>query len=331
MRLYLLDQFVEEMATSSSLRVDEKDWMDRAFDNEIIGLANHTKNAFDRIAYRDALKFGFFDFATIRDLYRNICGPRGMHKSCITRWIETQAVILSPLAPHIAEYIWTVRLNKPTLVVEQPWPVFEDVYDLVLHREFECLFNSLEDFRRVKEKTVSSSKKQKAKNVSATDSTTAPYNSAVIYVAKDYLPWQQTVLKALQTVPLNESQRAPVDPGFMNVIKSCPELSELDKKLTKDVMSFASFRMKVLIISTKILMIKFNGYQEMKRLFCPFFFQDDLMARGPNALELQLPFDEGALMKNNFEFILRSLGLDFLDIRWNTEQKHEKDETDRLE
>lgn len=245
MRLYLLDQFVDEMIKhADQLRSGEKLWMDCAFENEVVRLARETKQAFDRLVYRDALKFGFFDFATARDLYRNLSGAEGMHKNSIMKWIETQAVILSPIAPHLAEHIWTVKLKKPSLVVNQPWPEIETNYEPVLHREFELLFSSLEDFRKVKEKTVTSLKKQKGATAETTTAAASP-DSSVIYIAKDYLPWQQTVLKILQGVPLDENKHAPLDPGFMTLVKSHPDLQQLDKKLAKEVMSFASFRMRV--------------------------------------------------------------------------------------
>lgn len=234
---------------SRKLRTGEKLWMDRAFENEIIGLTQQAKQAFDKMVFRDALKFSFFDFATARDSYRHLAAQQGMHHESVWMWIETQVVILSPMAPHITENIWTNRLKKPTLVVNQPWPTFPDrEYDHVLHRELECLFSSVEEFRKMKEKTVLASKKQmKGKSVSAPILSSSSLTSAVIYVAKDYLPWQQTVLKLLQAIPLDETQRAPLDAGFMMIIKSHPELASLDKKLTKEVLPFASFRMKVKI------------------------------------------------------------------------------------
>lgn len=240
MRLYLLDQFVEEMINQSgSLRKGEKLWMDLAFENEIINLSQQAKFAFDKMMFRDSLKYGFFDFATARDLYRNLAGPEGMHQDSIMIWIETQSIILSPIAPHVSEYIWSIRLKKPTLIINQSWPIFDNEYDHILHREFELLFNSIEDFRKVKEKTVASLKKHQVQNIDI-----STYD-AIIYVGKDYLPWQQTVLKILQTIPLDESKHAPLDTNFMSVVKSHPDLSQIDKKLIKDVMSFASFRMKV--------------------------------------------------------------------------------------
>lgn len=72
-------------------------------------------------------------------------------------------------------------------------------------------------------------------------------DSAVIYIAKDYLEWQQIVLQILQSIPLDESNKLPLNSDFMDVVKSNSNVAKFDKKLMKDVMSFASFRMRVRI------------------------------------------------------------------------------------
>lgn len=39
----------------------------------------------------------------------------GVHKDVILRYIELQALILAPVAPHWAEYIWLEVLKKVSL------------------------------------------------------------------------------------------------------------------------------------------------------------------------------------------------------------------------
>lgn len=38
-----------------------------------------------------------------------------MHRDVVLRYIELQALMLSPIAPHWAEYIWREILNKVRL------------------------------------------------------------------------------------------------------------------------------------------------------------------------------------------------------------------------
>jgi len=52
-----------------------------------------------------------------RDNYRQLCGSdEQMNEKLILRFIETQALILSPICPHITEHIWSllgkVNYNK---------------------------------------------------------------------------------------------------------------------------------------------------------------------------------------------------------------------------
>ncbi|PIO52381.1 hypothetical protein TELCIR_26313, partial [Teladorsagia circumcincta] len=46
-------------------------------------------------------------------MYREICGGQdgAMNEELVFRFIETQALILSPICPHIGEHIWHI-LNK---------------------------------------------------------------------------------------------------------------------------------------------------------------------------------------------------------------------------
>lgn len=43
----------------------------------------------------------------------------GMHKDVILRYIELQALMLAPIAPHWAEYVWLEVLKKVSLA---PYP-----------------------------------------------------------------------------------------------------------------------------------------------------------------------------------------------------------------
>lgn len=45
-----------------------------------------------------------------------------MHRTLIFRYIELQALILTPIAPHWADYIWQEVLGKPDTVQTALWP-----------------------------------------------------------------------------------------------------------------------------------------------------------------------------------------------------------------
>ena len=67
-----------------------------------------------------ALKEGFYEFQAARDQYREACAAANisMHSELVLRFVEWQALLITPIAPHWAEYIWLEVLKK----VELPPP-----------------------------------------------------------------------------------------------------------------------------------------------------------------------------------------------------------------
>jgi leucyl-tRNA synthetase len=88
-------------------------FFDRAFDNEINTLVEETTIHYDATNYKSALKTGLFDFQNARNWYRDVAG-RNVHRDLVFRFIETQALLIAPIAPHWSEYIWRdVLKNVP--------------------------------------------------------------------------------------------------------------------------------------------------------------------------------------------------------------------------
>jgi leucyl-tRNA synthetase len=67
---------------------------------------------FFRTSYKLALKTGFYEFQAARDMYREATVTVGMHKVLVLDWIKKQALILNPIAPHWAEYVWQELLKQ---------------------------------------------------------------------------------------------------------------------------------------------------------------------------------------------------------------------------
>ena len=64
--------------------------------------------------FKLALKSGLYDFTSARDSYReaSTAAGVGMHRDIVMRYVELQALMLAPIIPHWAEYIWLEVLNK---------------------------------------------------------------------------------------------------------------------------------------------------------------------------------------------------------------------------
>ncbi|CAN6671394.1 hypothetical protein TRVA0_044S00958 [Trichomonascus vanleenenianus] len=125
LRLYVLKEWIDEtLANLDSLRVGPKDsFFDAAFENEMNELITKAKESYDNALYKNALKFGLFDFQISRDYYRDSTAQgAGMHRDLVLRYIETQALLLCPIAPHFAEYVWREKLGHKTSAHDAAFP-----------------------------------------------------------------------------------------------------------------------------------------------------------------------------------------------------------------
>lgn len=56
--------------------------------------------------FKEALRTGFFEFQAVRDKYRELTALDGMNVNLILHFIELQALLLSPICPHVSEHVW---------------------------------------------------------------------------------------------------------------------------------------------------------------------------------------------------------------------------------
>lgn len=73
---------------------------------------------YERMLFKEALRTCFFELQAARDKYRELTAfEGGMHQNLVLQFIETQALLLSPICPHVAEYVYQL-LGK---VLSSPW------------------------------------------------------------------------------------------------------------------------------------------------------------------------------------------------------------------
>ncbi|VDN53772.1 unnamed protein product [Dracunculus medinensis] len=190
LRLYNLLIWVKEMMelrARNGLRTGSaRTFADRVFINEMNRAIAQTADNYEKTLFKEALKTGFFEYQAYRDKYREFCGSDSeMHVDLVFRWIETQAIILSPICPHIGEKIWKI-LKKDSLIVCEQWPVAAPVDELVV-KEAEFIDDAIKDFR--------ARLKNYMKKRSSAEGTLP--SEAVIYIAHEYLGWQRQVLLIL--------------------------------------------------------------------------------------------------------------------------------------
>eukprot|EP00435_Cladocopium_sp_Y103_P016445 s217_g4.t1 len=286
LRLTTLQAWAEDAkARLPTMRTGDFTFLDEIFKNEInISLTNaHT--AYTKMLFTDALRCVWYDLENLRSQY-SILTNGDVHREVVERLLESQTIALSPIAPHFCENLWRNVLKKDTLVVKQRWPESKPI-DAFLARQYALIQGSLRSFRLQLEKFKTPKKKGK-KSKEAPKVPPKPTH-AIIFVAKNYKPWQMEVLKVLQGIELNEDNE-PVEKNFMGQLREAESIKAFPKQTMKQAMPFASFVMS----------------KEVK-------------ARGAEALELELPFDEAAMLRDLSDVIKSQLGVQELQIVSSTE------------
>lgn len=121
LRLYTFIEWVKEMiAGKLLLRTGDKDsFYDRVFISEMNYLTKLTDENYNKFLFKEALKTGLFEFQRSRDTYRELCGTTNMHVDLVFDFIKRQILLMAPICPHIADYIWELLGNKGSIVNAQ--------------------------------------------------------------------------------------------------------------------------------------------------------------------------------------------------------------------
>lgn len=76
--------------------------MDEIFENEMEEQINKVREAYEKMIYRDVVKYGFHEFSTMKDLYLvNVDNKPRI--DLIERYIQLQLIFLYPICPHFCE------------------------------------------------------------------------------------------------------------------------------------------------------------------------------------------------------------------------------------
>lgn len=274
LRLTSLRSVAEDTVSKlDSMRKGEFSFLDKIFQNEISLCVNSAYAGFSQMIYSDALRAAWFDMENLRSQY-SILTSGDVHAEVVRRLLEVQTICLSPFAPHFCEFLWRKVLGKASLVVREKWPHPPEPPSSLLTRQYALIQGTLRSFRLQLDKFRSAGSKKKK------DGPAAPKPSrALIFVAKQYKPWQVEVLKVLQQVNI-DAENNPVDKDFMKLVRDAEPVQALSKDDAKKVMPFASFVMK-----------------------------EEVKTRGREALEFELPFDELSMLNDLVDVIRKQLGV----------------------
>eukprot|EP00878_Enallax_costatus_P006705 GHUV01007030.1.p1 GENE.GHUV01007030.1~~GHUV01007030.1.p1 ORF type:complete len:1031 (+),score=336.93 GHUV01007030.1:253-3345(+) len=254
---------------------------DKFFENELNIAVYRAKDAYDKLLFREALKSAGYDLANARDVYRFACGPEGMNRQLVLRYIETSCLLLVPITPHTSEHIWSNLLQKQGSVLRAGWPQAAEP-DFVMQRQAQYIEDHfIPSVRKLISKAEAPPKKKKA------DTPPPPkITHGQVWVSQQFVGWQEAVLRALQGKydASSNSFAADTVPAVLEAVKSVEGSGLNEKQLKQMAMPFAKYKM------------------------------EEAQAGGLQVLDVKLPFDEAALLWDNLPYLLRSLNLSGLAI-----------------
>lgn len=232
LRLTTLKEWCEEIkANQDSLRTGQKDsFFDKAFDNEMNYLIEQAYEQYGLTNYKAALKFGLFDFQTSRDYYRDSVSGFGMHKDLVFKYIESQALLLAPVAPHFSEFLYKEILEKDGSVQNCKFPRASEPVSQGLLDSLEYV-KELARAVRDAETTVLKSKKGKAE-VDATKPA-----SLTLLISTSFPDWQEQyidfVRQLFESNSLNDNKLIKEKVG-KDMKRAMPFIQFLKQRLVKE-------------------------------------------------------------------------------------------------
>jgi len=243
-------------------------FVDRWFANEMNRLVIDARAHYERMAYRAALIACYFEFASAKDLYRDVCNSAKYlpNKKLMLRYYEWQLIILSPIAPHICEHGWGL-LGQKSSIIHAKWPIPTIPVDESIKTQGKYMYDKVpHDFVKLLEKLLKSH---------------TP-TSATVYVATKYPDWKLTVLKILKSKL--DAGKLPM--ATQEAMKGDKVAEEQWKDIMKEFMQDSSL----------------NAFKKHLGPFAA-FKREEAAEMGASALSTQAPFDELALVKEHVAFL----------------------------
>ncbi|CAO3587608.1 unnamed protein product [Absidia cylindrospora] len=277
LRLYTLLEWCEDQIKSlDTLRSGEFNFFDRIFENEMNNNISLSDKYYTLTHYRDAVKYGVFEFQTARDNYQQACTTVGMHKDLVLRYITNQTLLVAPICPHWAEYVWREVLKKDGLVVDALFPKPTAPVDEVLMAATVYIRRTV---KAIRDAETATQKKKKGKAAPPTFNPNAP-KSLSIYVATRFPEWQEDCVQALKA---NYNQAT----GKFDDVKVREVLGAKGILKNKKTMPFVQEQKK---------MVEKNGFEGLDRALV--FNETDILVLAESEIKRNLGFNTVTILKS---------------------------------
>jgi len=255
---------------------------DKVFMSEINKAIVKTREHYEAMRFKEAVKTGLFELQGAKDRYMQVSMKR-MNRDLILHFIEIQTLLLAPICPHVCEHV-SMKLKGKTESAESGslmnarWPTAGPVDENLLMQS-EYLENFAHDLRcKIQSRKLLTQKKNKGKKP------VEPIHKAIVYVAKYYPEWQMNVIQLLREMSKLDIDTEPTKMPENKAVSAA--LGNRMKKDMKKAMPFAS-------------MLKVRAQTE-----------------GPDrALAYTLTFDEAEVLSKNMAYLLNTTELEEIDIK----------------
>ncbi|XP_012534882.1 leucine--tRNA ligase, cytoplasmic [Monomorium pharaonis] len=253
LRLYNFIEWVKDVLNTNYDFNDNRlqNFHDKVFESELNLKIRETDKNYSKMLYKEALRTGFYEFQTARDKYLQLSSK--VNPNLIKKYIEIQIILLSPICPHVCEYIWGDLLKKDGFIVDAPWPVAGEVNEILI-KSSQYLMDAAHTFR-ILLKNYMTSKKGKNDIEKPTQ--------GIIWIAKTYPPWQSVILTIMKEMYYKNGNKLPDNKTLATVFSSKAEL----KKYMKRVMPFVQLikeKMEIIGVSALNLSLDFNEFDVLE-------------------------------------------------------------------
>ncbi|KAL1110265.1 hypothetical protein AAG570_008342 [Ranatra chinensis] len=279
LRLYNFIEWVKEVIQTKDFLRNGKpyNFHDNVFSSEINLAIKEAESKFEKMMFKEALMIGFFNMQAARDKYREMTLSEGMHFLLIMRFIKVQALLICPICPHVAEYVYTL-IGENSSIVNASWPCPGEI-DMSLMTRSNYLMDTAHSFRLQLKTFTQASRKGKGKIDK--DVPVSKPSKATVWIARSLPPWQKLILDTMKKMHA-EFGKLPDNKILASELSNKPEL----KKYWKRVMPF------VQTVKEKV----------------------DLQGR--SALVHQCHIDEKEVLEENKKFLLQTLNIEELYLKF---------------
>lgn len=260
LRMYTLKEWCEEVLRDNTLRPADSPadvFWDKLFVNEMHTLVHEAYTQYAATNYKVALKAALYDFTSCRDFYREATTADGtrMHAGLVRKYMELQALLLTPIAPHWADYIYQEVLHHPTTIQNAIWPTIPEPSPSL---------TAARDYVRATTSAITSAEaaqqKRKDKGKTTTFDPKLPKKLTIFYAAS-YPAWQDEYISLVRSnfsalslsfneKVLGESVKAK---GGKEMKRAMPFVQNLRKRLLAGEKEDAVFERKLAFEESEVL------------------------------------------------------------------------------